>query len=264
MPIQRSSRSRQRLSHGSLLLVALWGLGISAAHAQRDLTDIPEPDPVAEIEAMTITDGAAVNLYAADPDIRKPIQINFDSRGRLWVASSEVYPQITPGGVANDKILVLEDTNGDGSCDKSTVFADGLLIPTGVIPDEQGGAYVAASTELLHLVDTTGDGVADQRRVVMSGFGTEDTHHLIHTLRWGPDGCLYFNQSIYIHSHIETAYGTRHLDGGGIWRYRPETGELSVFCKGFVNPWGHSFDAYGESFATDGAYVEGINQRNVL
>ena len=259
MPIQRSSRSRQRLSHGSLLLVALWGLGISAAHAQRDLTDIPEPDPVAEIEAMTITDGAAVNLYAADPDIRKPIQINFDSRGRLWVASSEVYPQITPGGVANDKILVLEDTNGDGTCDKSTVFADGLLIPTGVIPDEQGGAYVAASTELLHLVDTTGDGVADQRRVVMSGFGTEDTHHLIHTLRWGPDGCLYFNQSIYIHSHIETAYGTRHLDGGGIWRYRPETGELSVFCKGFVNPWGHSFDAYGESFATDGAYVEGIN-----
>ncbi len=239
-----------------LVLLACCG---SDALAQRELTNIPAPDPVAERAAMKPAAQADVNLYAADPDIRKPIQVNFDARGRLWVASSEVYPQIEPGQVANDKIIVLEDTDGDGVCDVSTVFAEGLLIPTGVIPDEFGGAYVAASTELLHFADTDGDGVADQRRVVFSGFGTEDTHHLIHTLRWGPDGCLYFNQSIYIHSHIETAYGTRHLDGGGIWRYRPETGELEVFCKGFVNPWGHSFDEYGESFVTDGAGSEGIN-----
>jgi len=249
--------ARRSVLHTALLvLLACHG---SDAFAQRELTNIPAPDPVAELAAMKPTAKSAVNLYAADPDIRKPIQVNFDSRGRLWVASSEVYPQIEPGQVANDKIIVLEDTDGDGVCDVSTVFADGLLIPTGVIPDEFGGAYVAASTELLHFADTDGDGVADQRRVVFSGFGTEDTHHLIHTLRWGPDGCLYFNQSIYIHSHIETAYGTRHLDGGGIWRYRPETGELSVFCKGFVNPWGHSFDEYGESFVTDGAGSEGIN-----
>lgn len=239
------------------LVVLLWQSTLT--HAQRDLTEIPEPDPAAELAAMRVADGAEVQLFAADPEIRKPIQVNFDSRGRLWVASSEVYPQIEPGQVADDKIIVLEDTNGDGTADKSTVFARGLLIPTGVVPDEQGGAYVAASSELLHLVDTTGDGVADQRRVVFSGFGTEDTHHLIHTLRWGPDGCLYFNQSIYIHSHIETAYGTRHLDGGGIWRYRPSTGRLEVFCRGFVNPWGHAFDADGESFVTDGAYFEGIN-----
>lgn len=243
------------------VLIALATLGSASqpALAQRELTELPKPDPVAEIAAMKAADGAAVNLYAADPDIRKPIQINFDSLGRLWVASSEVYPQIKPGEVANDKILVLEDSDGDGVCDISTVFADGLLIPTGVIPDEQGGAYVAASTELLHFADTDGDGKADKRRVVLSGFGTEDTHHLIHTLRWGPDGCLYFNQSIYIHSHIETAFGTRHLDGGGIWRYRPDTGELSVVSRGLVNPWGHAFDAHGESFATDGAGSEGIN-----
>jgi putative heme-binding domain-containing protein len=231
----------------------------SPAWAQRNLKEIPPPDPVAEIAAMTPDPAASVNLFAADPDIRKPIQMNFDSRGRLWVASSEAYPQIKPGEKANDKIVVLEDTDGDGVSDKSIVFADGLLIPTGVIPDGKGGAYVAASTELLHFSDTDGDGKADVRRVVLSGFGTEDTHHLVHTLRWGPDGCLYFNQSIYIHSHIETPYGTRHLEGGGIWRYRPETGELSVLCKGFVNPWGHIFDAVGESFATDGAYMEGIN-----
>ncbi len=231
----------------------------SVAYSQRDLKEIPSPDPVGEIAAMTPDPAAKVALFASDPDFRKPIQVNFDSRGRLWVASSEVYPQIKPGEKANDKIVVLEDTDGDGISDKSVVFAEGLLIPTGVVPDGSGGAYVGASTELLHFSDTNGDGRADKRRVVLSGFGTEDTHHLVHTLRWGPDGCLYFNQSIYIHSHIETPYGTRHLEGGGIWRYRPETGDLSVLCKGFVNPWGHVFNEYGESLATDGAYVEGIN-----
>ncbi len=227
--------------------------------AQRDLKDIPEPNPVAERQQMTVADQSEVNLYAADPDFSKPIQINFDSTGGLWVASSEVYPQIEPGQIANDKIVVLRDTNGDGVADDRKVFADGLLIPTGILPDGPNAAYVAESTRLVYLTDTDGDGVADKRRVVLSGFGTEDTHHLIHTLRFGPDGCVYFNQSIYIHSHVETAYGTRHLDGGGIWRYRPDTGRLEIVCKGFVNPWGHSFDAQGESFVTDGAYFEGIN-----
>tara|TARA_R110002049_G_scaffold72490_6_gene187451 strand:- start:163012 stop:166497 length:3486 start_codon:yes stop_codon:yes gene_type:complete len=233
--------------------------GESIALAQRDLTDIPEPDPTSEMAAMSLDESASVNLYAGDPAIRKPIQMNFDCTGALWVASSEVYPQIKPGEIANDKIIVLRDTNHDGVHDQHTVFADGLLIPTGVVPDGPHAAYVADSTQLVYLRDTDGDGRADERNVIFSGFGTEDTHHLVHTLRWGPDGCLYFNQSIYIHSHIDTAYGTRHLDGGGIWRYRPTTGRLEVFCKGFINPWGHVFDQFGESFVTDGAYFEGIN-----
>src|SRR5207344_1853994 len=120
--------------------------------------------------------------------------------------------------VADDKILVLEDTNGDGYAEKSTVFAEGLLIPTGVIPGH-GGVYVSQSTELLHFRDTNGDSKSDQRRIVLSAFGTEDTHHMVHTLRWGPDSCLYFNQSIYIHSHIETPNGVRRLGGGGIWQF---------------------------------------------
>ncbi|WP_345683821.1 PVC-type heme-binding CxxCH protein [Novipirellula caenicola] len=230
-----------------------------ALYAQRDLTEIPQPDPASESSEMRVAESASVNLYAADPQIRKPIQMNFDASGALWVATSEVYPQIKPGELADDKIVVLRDTDGDGDIDQSTTFADGLLIPTGVIPDGENACYVADSTQLLHLADTDGDGVADKRRVIFSGFGTEDTHHLLHTLRWGPDGCLYFNQSIYIHSHIDTAYGTRHLDGGGIWRYRPSTGRLEVFCKGFINPWGHVFDEQGESFVTDGACFEGIN-----
>ncbi len=239
-------------------LLTLLGLSTSSAFAQRDLKDIPDPDPEIERKSFIVADGFEVNLFAADPLLHKPIQMNFDPQGRLWIAASEVYPQIAPGQKANDKILVLEDTDGDGRSDKTTIFADGLLIPTGVEPGD-GGAYVAASTELLHLKDTDGDGKADESRVVLSGFGTEDTHHILHTLRWGPDGMLYMNQSVYIHSHIETPHGVRRLNAGGIWQFRPETMKLEVFARGFVNPWGHAFDDYGVSFATDGAGGEGIN-----
>ncbi len=226
--------------------------------AQRELKDIPIPDAEEERQTFVLADGFEVNLFAADPLLHKPIQMNFDPQGRLWVAASEVYPQIAPGQTANDKILILEDTNEDGIADKTTVFADGLLIPTGVEPGD-GGAYVANSTELLHMRDTNGDGKADQSRIVLSGFGTEDTHHIIHTFRWGPDGLFYFNQSIYIHSHVETPYGVRRLNAGGIWQFRPETMKLDVFARGWVNTWGHAFDRWGQSFATDGAGGEGIN-----
>jgi putative heme-binding domain-containing protein len=230
----------------------------SAAFAQRDLKDIPIPDPEEERKTLIVADGFEVSLFAADPLLHKPIQMNFDARGRLWVAASEVYPQIAPGQKANDKIVILEDTDRDGVADKTTVFADGLLIPTAVEPGD-GGAYVANSTELLHLKDTDGDGKADSSRIVLSGFGTEDTHHILHTFRWGMDGMLYMNQSIYIHSHIETPYGVRRLNAGGIWQFRPETMELNVFARGWVNAWGHAFDRWGQSFVTDGAGGEGIN-----
>ena len=243
-------------------LATLFVLGSLAsaqvALAQRELKDIPIPDAEEERKTFVLPEGFEVNLFAADPGIHKPVQMNFDPQGRLWIAASEVYPQIAPGQKATDKILILEDTNGDGVSDKTTVFADGLLIPTGVEPGD-GGAYVANSTEVLHLKDTDGDGKADQSRIVLSGFGTEDTHHILHTFRWGMDGQLYMNQSIYIHSHVETPYGVRRLNAGGIWQFRPETMKLEVFARGWVNTWGHTFDRWGQSFATDGAGGEGIN-----
>ncbi len=230
----------------------------SPVRAQRDLQEIPDPDPAKELASFRVLSGCRVNLYVADPDIAKPIHMNFDAEGRLWIASSSVYPHLKPGQKANDKILVVEDRDRDGVAETTTVFADGLLIPTGVLPGD-GGCYVANSTELLHLSDTDGDGKADRRRVVLSGFGAEDTHHLLHTLRWGPDGAMYMNQSIYIHSHIETPWGVRHLNGGGIWRFEPRRMKLEIFARGFINPWGHHFDRWGQSFVTDGAYREGIN-----
>ena len=201
------------------LLLVLFA--VSPVRAQRD-AKVPDPDPEIERKSFKVADGFEVNLFAADPLLAKPIQMNFDAAGRLWLACSETYPQIKPGQKANDKIILLEDTKGVGKADKVTVFADGLLIPTGLEPGD-GGVYVANSTDLLHLSDPTGAGKATRRRVVLSGFGTEDTHHILHTLRWGHDGNLYFNQSVYIHSHIETPHGVRRLNGGGIWQFRPDT-----------------------------------------
>ncbi len=243
------------------------------AHAQRDLTDIPNPDPEVERASFQLPEGLEANLFAGDPLIRKPIQIAWDQRGRLWVASSETYPQIKPGQPLEDKVIVLEDADGDGKAEKSTVFAENLLIPTGIFPvgpgeaavlgfgaeDKGFGCYVANSTELIYLRDTDGDGRADTRHVMLSGFGTEDTHHIIHTFRGAPDGGFFFSQSIYIHSHVETPWGVRRLGGGGAWHYRPETGQMEVFYRGQVNPWGHVLDKWGQSFTADGAYGEGVN-----
>ena len=248
----------RRVMRRTLLPLSLILCLSSLVQAQRDLKVIPDPDAEQERATFVVPDGVEVNLFAADPRIAKPIQMNFDSKGRLWIASSEVYPHIKPGQKPTDKVLVLEDKDSDGRADTAQVFAEGLLIPTGVLPGHDG-VYVANSTELLHFRDTDGDGKADQQSVVLSGFGTEDTHHILHTLRWGRDGCLYMNQSIYIHSHIETPWGPKRLNGGGIWRLRPETLQLEVYARGFVNTWGHQFDQYGQSFATDGAGGEGIN-----
>jgi len=243
-----------------ILTATLLYLSSLCAYGQRNLKleDIPDTSPDAEMATFQLAEGFEVNLFASDPDIAKPIQMNWDAEGRLWLVSSRLYPHIKPGQRSDDQIIVLEDADGDGVAEKSTVFADDLLIPTGLLPAD-GGVYVANSTELLFLKDTTGDGKADFRQVMLSGFGTEDTHHLLHTLRGGPDGMLYMNQSIYIHSHVETPWGPRRLMGGGIWHFRPQTRELEVFCEGFVNPWGHVFDRWGQSFATDGAYGEGVN-----
>jgi putative heme-binding domain-containing protein len=229
-----------------------------AALAQDTLLTVPKPDVTKELAGFTVAEGFEVNLFASDPMIANPTSMHWDDQGRLWVVGSAVYPHIIPGQEARDTITVIEDTDGDGVADKSSVFSDDLFIPTGVAFGD-GGVYVANSTELIHLKDTDGDLVADEKRIVLSGFGTEDTHHILHSLRWGYDGFLYMNQSIYIHSHIETPHGPKHLNAGGVWQFRTDTMELDVFTRGLVNSWGHHFDTWGQSFQTDGAGAHGIN-----
>jgi putative heme-binding domain-containing protein len=230
----------------------------AAPRLPSNASDVPDPDPNNELNGFKIADGFEIKLFAADPMIEKPIQMNWDAKGRMWCATSQTYPQLVPGQVPNDKVVILEDTTGSGKADKSTVFADGLFLDNSVIPGD-GGAYVTNSTEILHLKDTKGTGKADSRTVVLSGFGTEDTHHIVHTLRWGPDGRLYFFQSIYIHSHLETPRGLRTLLGSGAWRFDTRTLDLDVYTRGLVNPWGIVWDRWGQTFETDGAGGEGIN-----
>lgn len=233
-------------------------LFVTPLKAQDNLTNVPDPDPEAQLAALHVAEGFEINLFATDPMIDPPIQMCWDEQGRLWVATSTSYPQPIPGQQPNDKIFVLEDLDGDGQADQSTLFADGLLTPTGIAVGD-GGIYVANSTEILHLQDTNGDGQADTRRVVLSGFGADDTHHLIHSFRWGPDGLFYLNQSVYIYSHIETPWGVRRLRGGGIWQFDPATLRLEVLARGLWNPWGFDFDEWGQTFATDGAGFQGLH-----
>src|SRR5947207_1515634 len=122
-----------------LLLTTSFVLVIFAApaNAQRE-AKVPDPDPELERKTFQLAPGFEVNLFAADPLLAKPIQMNFGSAGRLWVACSEAYPQIKPGAKQNDKIIILEDTKGTGKADKTTVFAEGLLIPTGLEPGDGG------------------------------------------------------------------------------------------------------------------------------
>ena len=254
---------RRRIMHlplmmPRLVLILVGSIGFAHASQPTSLADLPDAHPEAELKSFVVPEGFEVNLFAAEPMIQKPVQMNWDAQGRLWVVTSSTYPHIKPGEEARDQVVVLEDTNGDGKADKSTTFADGLHIPTALAPGD-GGLYVANSTEVLFLKDTNGDLKADERTILLSGFGTEDTHHLLHTMRWGPEGMLYFLQSIYIHTHMETPYGVRRLMGGGIWEFRPETRRVEIISKGLINPWGFEFDRWGQSFACDGAGGEGVN-----
>jgi putative heme-binding domain-containing protein len=229
-----------------------------SADAQRHLRDIPEPDIGDELASFTVADGFEISLFASTPMLGKPTQINFDRDGRLWVASSQIYPQLKANQEASDGIIVLEDNDGDGVADTSSVFYDELIIPGGVLPDGRGGAYVAHGENLIHLHDDDKDGRADRKNIVLSGFGSEDTHHTLHRLHWGPDGLLYMFQGYYIGTHVETLYGPRRLNGGGLWSYDTESRRLEIFSRGLTNPWGSAFDRWGQNFQTDGAGGGGV------
>jgi putative heme-binding domain-containing protein len=245
-----------KLFYGIMIIPMV--LLITSSAKKENRKEDPDPDVQKELASFKVADGFEVTLWAAEPLVAKPIQMNWDADGRLWVVSSKAYPHLKTGEEANDKIFVIEDTDGDGKADKTTIFAEGLFTPTGILPGD-GGVYVANSTEILHFSDTDGDGKADKKRRILNGFGTGDAHHLIHTFRWGPEGHLYFNQSIYIFSHVETPQGVKRLEGGGIWQLNPKTLEMDVYARGLINPWGLQFDKWGQSFMTDGAGGEGIN-----
>ncbi|HJZ56255.1 MAG TPA: PVC-type heme-binding CxxCH protein [Gemmataceae bacterium] len=212
--------------------------------------------PEEAVKSFTLAPGFEINLYASEaefPDLKKPVAMAFDAQGRLWVTTMPSYPMYLPGQPVNDKILVLEDTQGTGKASRASVFADGLYLPTGLALGD-GGAYVGCEPNVWFLKDTRGTGTADSRERILLGFGNADAHRAVNTFRWGPGGELYFDEGVYNYSQVETPYGPRRNFNGGIYRYEPRTGKLDVHVSyKFGNPWGHAWDRWGQEFVTDAA-----------
>lgn len=210
--------------------------------------------PEEQKELFVLADGFEINLFASEkdfPDLVNPVALNFDSKGRLWVSTMESYPQWKPKTPQDDKVLIFEDTNGDGRADESKVFADGLHQPTG-FEIGRGGAYIANQQDILFIRDADGDDYGETRIRQLVGFDTADSHHGLAAFEWGPGGGLYCQEGTFKQSQIESPYGLSRLGDGGVWRYDPRTEQFGVHVSlAFANPWGHVFDRWGQNFVSD-------------
>ncbi|MEO1993516.1 MAG: PVC-type heme-binding CxxCH protein [Pirellulales bacterium] len=210
----------------------------------------------AELMPMfTLPDGYAVSLFASEqqfPNLGNPCQMRFDNQGRLWVSTLPSYPHYKPGDDRpNDKILIYEDTNGDGRADKEIVFADGLHMPIGfeLTPE---GVYLSQEPFLMLLKDTDGDSRADTTEYLLDGFDSHDTHHAISAFDTDHGGGIYMCEGRFLHSQVETPWGPERMTDGGVWRFDPHSWKVErVMQTDVSNPWGVAHDAFGQTFVND-------------
>ena len=209
--------------------------------------------PAEAVAAMTMPPGFSVKLLAAEPDVRQPIAMAFDDRGRLWVAEAYSYPVRVPDAEARDRILIFEDTDGDHAFDRRIVFHDRLNLVSGLAVGF-GGVWVGAAPQLLFIPDRDGDDRPDgEPEVVLDGWGFQDTHETLNSFIWGPDGWLYGCHGVFTHSAVGPP-GASEEDrvkiNAGVWRFHPVDRRFEVFAEGTSNPWGVDFNAVGDAFAT--------------
>ena len=209
------------------------------------------PGKVAETKIET-AEGYQIDLFASEktfPDLKNPVQIAFDNKGRLWVATMESYPHYRIGDARpKDKLLILEDTNNDGVADKQTIFADDLHIPIG-FEISHDGVYVSQSGSLIRLQDTDGDDKYDVSELLLSGFDDHDTHHAISAFCADPSGALVMGEGVFLHSNTESVYGPERGTNGGFWRYSPQQRHILRYSQYSIpNPWGVAFNDYGQDF----------------
>jgi len=198
------------------------------------------------MERTQVPADCRLELFAAEPEIGKPIALAWDDRGRCWVAETSDYPHgVKPDGIGGDRIRICEDSNGDGRADKFTVFADGLNIPTGLV-FSNGGLIVSQPPRFLFLKDTNGDDKADVRQEVMTGWGIGDTHAQASNLHHGYDNWLYGSVG---YSGFEGAVGGRKLSFKmGTYRFRPDGSALEFLHQFTNNTWAHSYNDAGDQF----------------
>jgi len=208
------------------------------------------------ITKMKVGAGLKVNLFASEekfPDLANPVQMSWDNKGRLWVAVMPSYPHWKPKEEMNDKIIILEDTDGDGEADKCIVWADKLHVPTG-LEHWNGGLLVGQQPDLMFLKDTDGRGKANYRERVLHGIDSADTHHALNSFVIDGGGALYFQEGTFHHTQVETPWGppVRNANAGA-YRFEPRTFKFETYINyGFANPHGHVFDRWGQDFITDG------------
>ncbi len=207
------------------------------------------------IAQMKVGPGLEVRLFASEkefPELVNPVQIAFDMRGRLWVAAWKNYPHWQPKTPMDDKLLILEDTNGDGKADKRTVFAGDLNNPTG-FEFWNGGVILSQAPNLVFLRDTNGDDKYDTKQILIGGMDTADTHHAMNSFVFDPGGALYVREGIFHRSQVETPWGpvVRQADGG-VFRFEPRTAKFETYIPmNFPNPHGHTFDQWGRDIIFD-------------
>ncbi|MDA0194978.1 MAG: c-type cytochrome [Bacteroidetes bacterium] len=206
-------------------------------------------DALAKIK---VAPGYKIDLFASEEefnDLANPVQLSFDNKGRLWVAVMPSYPHYKPGdSKPNDKLIILEDTDGDNKADKQTTFADGLHLTIGFefAPE---GVYLSQGTNLVLLKDTDGDDKADVTEIILSGFDDHDTHHAISAFCADPSGAIYMGEGVFLHTNVETSYGPVYGSNGGFYRYSPQRHHLEKTAQlPIPNPWGIAFDDWGQNF----------------
>ncbi len=223
----------------------LWGARKNA----QPVVEKPFP-PLEAAKTMQVPKGFNVTLFAGEPDIKQPIGFSIDDRGRLWVAEANNYPDKKAG--KNDRIIILEDTDGDGTHDKRIVFYDKLEYVSG-IEVGFGGAWVMSLPNLYFIPDKNYDGVPDGEPVVLlDGFGTHaNAHNIANGFAWGPDGWLYATHGRSNWSLVGkpgTPEAERRRIDGGVWRYHPMRHVWENFADGTTNPWGIDWNDFGQAF----------------
>jgi lysophospholipase L1-like esterase/azurin/glucose/arabinose dehydrogenase len=233
-----------------------------------DDSNVPLPDPVETnftgeanylggeeaIEKITLAEGLEINLFASEemfPGLINPVQMQVDTKGRLWVAAWSTYPKWEPMKEMTDRLMILEDTNGDGKADKATTFAE-IHNPTG-FEFWNGGVIVVSAPDILFLKDTTGDDVADVKIRLMGAIDSADTHHTANNIVYGPDGWIYYQRGVFHLSNVETPWQAPHeSETSGLYRFNPRTFQFEFIVENIYNPHGISFDQWGYQFITDG------------
>ena len=204
------------------------------------------------LDQIKTAKGYKIELFASEqefPDLANPVQISFDNKGRLWVATMPSYPHYKPGDQRpDDKLIILEDKNNDGKADHQITFADGLHLPIGFEFSSEG-VFISQGTNLKLYTDTNKDDKADKVEIVLSGFDDHDTHHAISAFCADPSGAIYMAEGIFLHSNVETSYGPVRATNGGFFRYNPKRKHLERTAQlDIPNPWGIAFDEWGQPF----------------